>query len=182
MCPKLETPRLALRPPGKDDIAPMVTLLGDYDVAKNLGTAPHPYREEHARAFLERLEERRAKGEDHVFSILDKEGGLFMGCCGAHLKADGFHVGYWLGKPYWGSGVMSEAAKRLVCFLFKDLKAERLHAGWFHDNPASGRVLAKLGFVHVDDSPHECLARGHDVLCHNMVLMRENFGRKRNTA
>ncbi len=70
------------------------------------------------------------------------------GCCGLHLRESGlFELGYWLGRPFWGHGYATEAARKLAGFAFSRLKATQLTAGYFHDNPASGRVLEKVGFA-----------------------------------
>jgi 8-oxo-dGTP diphosphatase len=162
------------------DVPQIVPLLNDFDVARNLATVPHPYTEEHARTFLVKGTEDRARGEAYPFGVIRKEDGALVGGCGLRLKEDGvFEFGYWFGKPFWGQGYASEAARRLACFAFKDLKAPTLKAGWFYDNPASGRVLEKIGCVPAGNDHRDCLARGHAVYCHVVVLDRENFGRKR---
>ena len=74
---------------------------------------------------------------------------------------DGFEFGYWLGKPFWGLGYATEAAQRLVRFAFDELGLRRVHAGWFHDNPASGHVLAKLGARHNGSRMRELPGPGH---------------------
>lgn len=181
-CSRLETGRLLLRPPESADIPRLIMLIGDYDVAKNLAVVPHPYGIEDARAYLERSARVRAEGTGFNFAILRKWDGVFIGCCGLKLDSGVFEMGYWLGKPYWGKGYATEAARRLAGFAFHDLKAERLEAGYFHDNPGSGRVLEKLGARASGAGPRDCLARGHAVYCHQMVLARENFGRKKDAA
>lgn len=178
-CHRLETERLLLRPPEASDIAAMVTLAGDYDVAKNLSTMPHPYTDDDARSYLARAAEGRAKGSDFSFAITRRGDRAFMGITGAHLRDSGlFEMGYWLGKPYWGQGYATEAARKLAGFLFHRLKTTRVTAGYYHDNPASGRVLEKVGFQPDGASQRDCLARGHTVYCLGMLLERENFGRK----
>ena len=177
--PRLETERLLLRPPEFRDVPAITTWLGDFDVAKNLASVPHPYREEDAREFIARAAERLAAGEAYCFAVARKEDGVFMGCCGLHLKDGQFELGYWLGKPFWGQGYATEAAKRVAGFAFHDLKATSVWAGWYHDNPASGRVLEKLGGRHEGTEQRCSLARGQEVACHRMTLTREEFGRKR---
>jgi RimJ/RimL family protein N-acetyltransferase len=118
-----------------------------------------------------------APGGSHVFAIQRRGDGLFLGCCGLH-PADGFEFGYWLGKPFWGRGYATEAAHRLVLFAFEELGQETVHAGWFFDNPASGHVLAKLGARHNGSQMRDSRARGVKVLCHDMLLTREEFLRK----
>jgi RimJ/RimL family protein N-acetyltransferase len=114
-------------------------------------------------------------GDEHRFVIQRKSDGLFWhdgtACRG------GYEFGYWLGKPFWGFGYATEA--RTVgepCLLA--LGQDSVHAGWFYDNPASGRVLAKLGARHNGSAMRDCRARGRAVLCHDMLLTRADFLRK----
>ncbi len=177
---RLESERLLLRAPAAFDIAEIVTLAGDYDVAKNLSRMPHPYHEDDARNWIDRMAEARAKGSDYGFAIARKDDGAFMGSCGLHLRDGGaFEFGYWLGKPFWGRGYATEAARRLVAFAFMELRLETVIAGYFHDNPASGRVLEKLGCVADGAVQRDCLSRGHTVYCHNVVLTAGQFWKKK---
>ncbi|MEI9930882.1 MAG: GNAT family N-acetyltransferase [Rhizomicrobium sp.] len=145
-CFRLESERLLLREPEALDVPAIAALMNDWDVVKNLASAPFPYLEEHASAFIGRQDDGRAKGTDFVFAITRKNDGTLMGKCGLHLKDDGFELGYWIGKPYWKQGYATEAAAEVLAFGFRNLRADAIWAGWFHDNPASGRVLEKLGF------------------------------------
>jgi ribosomal-protein-alanine N-acetyltransferase len=166
----LESERLILRSPRPADIPAMTVWLGDYDVAKMTSRIPHPYGEDDAEAFV-------AAGEKHRFAVSRKTDGLFLGMIGLH-PADDYEFGYWLGKPFWGLGYATEAARRLVAYGFEALELETVRAGWFHDNPASGHVLAKLGARHNGSKMRDCRARGHKVLCHEMLLTRADFLRK----
>ncbi|MBN9534390.1 MAG: GNAT family N-acetyltransferase [Alphaproteobacteria bacterium] len=181
-CCRLETERLLLRPPEEADIPSTVVLLGDFDVAKNLARVPHPFTRAHAEDFLRSSIEAHAAGTAFRFSILRKAGEMHIGSIGLSLRDGVFELGYWLGRPYWGQGFATEAARRVAGFAFYNLKATRIVAGRFYDNPASGRVLAKLGAVAAGVEPRDCLARGHAVYCHNVTLARENFGRTRKFA
>jgi len=181
-CCGLETERLLLRKPEEADVPAITAMIGDWDVVKNLATAPYPYLEEHARQFIARIAEGRATGESHVFAITRKPAGAYMGTIGLHLRDGAFEIGYWLGKPHWKMGYASEAARKVISFAFRELKATKLVAGWFHDNPASGHVLEKLGFQPDGAEQRDCAARGHSVYCHRVVLDRENFGRKKVAA
>ena len=178
-CRRLETERLLLRQPEASDIAAMVALANDYEVAKNLSRMPYPYGEDDAQSFIARSEESRARGTDFSFVITRKADGTLLGGCGAHLRDNGFfEIGYWLGKPHWGRGYATEAARKLAGFTFHALKATKVTAGYFHDNPASAHVLEKVGFRPDGASQRDCLARGHTVYCLGMLLERENFGRR----
>jgi ribosomal-protein-alanine N-acetyltransferase len=166
----LESERLILRPPRPSDVAAMTVWLGDYDVARMLARVPYPYNEADAESFV-------ADAPPHRYVIQRKRDGLFMGMIGLHPEDD-YEFGYWLGKPFWGRGYATEAARRLVTFAFVELDRETVHAGWFHDNPASGNVLAKLGARHNGSRMRDSRARGIKILCHDMLLTRADFLRK----
>ena len=166
----LESERLILRPPRPTDIQSMTVWLSDFHVAKMTSRIPHPYGEGDAETFL-------ALADEYRFVIQRKKDGVFLGMTGLHAE-DGHEFGYWLGKPFWGQGYATEAAHRLVRYAFVALGLESVHAGWFHDNPASGNVLAKLGARHNGSAMRDCQARGRAVLCHDMLLTRADFLRK----
>jgi ribosomal-protein-alanine N-acetyltransferase len=169
----LETERLLLRPPRAADISHLVPLLNDFDVSKNLSSVPHPYTEDDACAFIVKTDYGFREGTDYLFAILVRPD-LFIGVCGLH-PSGGWQFGYWLGKPYWGKGYATEAAGRVVAFAFDVLKTETLRAGWYHDNPVSGRVLEKLGFRLTGEAERGCLARGCTVRCHLVELDRATY-------
>src|ERR1700733_3602709 len=119
----LESERLILRPPKPTDIQSMTVWLSDYDVARMTARVPHPYNEGDAEDFV-------AAGAPNRFVIERKRDGLFLGMAGLHVDED-CEFGYWLGKPFWGQGYATEAARRLAQFAFESLGLENLHAGWF---------------------------------------------------
>jgi [ribosomal protein S5]-alanine N-acetyltransferase len=176
----LETERLLLRPPRAADISHLVPLLDDYEVSKNLSPVPHPYTEEDASAFIVRVNYDLATGTDYVFAIRLRSG-VFIGLCGVHPQR-GWEFGYWLGRPFWRQGFATEAGSRVVTFAFEELAAETLKAGWFHDNPASGRVLAKLGFRQCGEGERSCTARGCVVNCHLVELDRATYMTRKKTS
>jgi len=152
----------------------MTVWLSDFDVARMTSRVPHPYGEGDAETFL-------ALADEHRFVIQRKSDGLFLGMTGLYAQdghETGYEFGYWLGKPFWGFGYATEGAHRLVNYAFAALDLETVHAGWFYDNPASGRVLAKLGARHNGSAMRDCRARGRAVLCHDMLLTRADFLRK----
>ena len=166
----LDSDRLILRPPRPSDITAMTVWLRDYDVAKMTARVPYPYYEAYAEDFI-------AAAPQNRFVIARKDSGLFLGMIGLYPDED-CEFGYWLGKPFWGLGYATEAARRLVKFAFEELDQGHVSAGWYHDNPASGHVLAKLGARHTGSKMRDCAARGRAVLCHDMLLTRADFLRK----
>ena len=170
----LETSRLLLRSPEVTDVAQIVPLLGNFEVVRNLGLVPHPYTERNGHWWVSDTAAKRARGEEYAFSVVNKKTLAYLGCCTVHSSVD-FELGYWLGKPYWGEGYATEAARRVARFAFEDLHAEKLTSGYMHDNPGSGRVLAKLGFVYSHDEMRGCLSRNEEVLQHRVVVTHEAF-------
>ena len=136
----MKTSRLILRSLETRDADQIALLAGDFEVASKTGRIPYPYSREAALQWLTGLDE----GE-RVYCI--EFAGALTGLCGYTLRADGSaEIGYWLGKPYWGRGFATEAVRALMDFGFTKGGVKRFTSGHFTDNPASGRVLTKLGF------------------------------------
>ncbi len=148
---RLETDRLLLRPPTMEDAPAIQVLVNDERIAKVTLNIPYPYPDNGAVEWLERVFARgQDDGEYHVpFAITRKADGLYMGTIGISVgnPYDASEVGYWLGVEFWGQGYMTEALTRMIQFGFEELKLNRIHAGHFADNPASGRVMKKAGMV-----------------------------------
>jgi RimJ/RimL family protein N-acetyltransferase len=159
----LETPRLKLRPLVAADAPTIHEYCSDWDVACRLARVPHPYPDELAETFIARQALDAAGGTAHVFAI-DYVGRL-AGVIGIERRERGaWDLGYWLGKPWWGRGLATEAARRITDFGFVDAGLDRIEARHHQDNLASGRVLAKCGFQEFGRGPSHSLARGRDVL------------------
>jgi RimJ/RimL family protein N-acetyltransferase len=157
----IRTPRLLLRPPVLADAARISLLAGDYDVASMTGTIPHPYSEGQAAEWIGSV---LAGEEGVVFAIL--RSGALIGCTGYRaFGQDHAELGYWIGKPYWGMGYATEAVEALIAHAFGADGFDYLTAGRFTDNPASDRVLRKLGFDDLGGEMRDCAARGARVEC-----------------
>jgi RimJ/RimL family protein N-acetyltransferase len=176
----LHTERLILRPPGRQDLNHIVRLLGDYEVAKYLSRVPYPYTEQNGRDFLLMAARGWARDEDYIFAICLKNARACIGMCGVHPSRD-WEIGYWIGQPYWGKGYGTAAVARLIAYAFEQ-GADRLTARWFHDNPASGRVLEKLGFAASGEDSGLCLARRERVNAHVVALDRAAYGTRKMAA
>ncbi|HEY4943807.1 MAG TPA: GNAT family N-acetyltransferase [Rhizomicrobium sp.] len=174
------TQRLILRAPMMADMSAFVALLSDYDVVKNLGPVEYPYSNALFRDHLARSDGERRGGTDFAFAVTRAMDGAFIGICSVHAKAENaWELGYWYGKPYWGQGYATEAAAPVMRFAFEDRGAALLTSGWFVDNPASGHVLEKLGFVASGTVERNCLSRGCTVLSNRVQLTRAEFARKK---
>ncbi len=147
--PQLETPRLRLRAFAPADVPPLVALAGNYEVARNTLNIPHPYHAEDARYWVQATQENYAQQTGYAFAIELRATGEFIGGIGLTLERrfDRAEAGYWLGQPYWGRGLASEALGVLLRFGFGELKLNKIYATHIAGNPASGRVMLKNGMV-----------------------------------
>ena len=138
------TPRLLLRPGFPEDAPALAMAIADRAIVRNLGNAPWPYRVRDAEAFL-------ASPRDPVLPSLlmfERTAGppQLVGACGLARRPSGaVELGYWIARPHWGRGFATEAATALID-IARTLGLTQLEGAHFIDNPASGRVLEKLGF------------------------------------
>nr|MBN2277464.1 GNAT family N-acetyltransferase [candidate division Zixibacteria bacterium] len=145
--PGLLTTRLALRPFTLND-APMVQkLAGDPAIAATMHSIPHPYEDGMAEKWIETHAEEYKQGKLVNFAIVLRENHQLLGAmglqiAGIHRKAE---LGYWIGHPYWGNGYCTEAGRAVVAFGFESLGLNRIFARFMIVNPASGRVMEKIG-------------------------------------
>ena len=139
------TQRLLLRPGFREDAPALFRAIADEAIVRNLATAPWPYRFADAESFLSR--ERGAKDAACLVFLRTQGAPRLIGGVGLGPAPDGGQeLGYWIARPYWGLGFATEAARAMIANARDSLRLRRLEAGHFLDNPASGRVLRKLGF------------------------------------
>lgn len=170
----IATERLILRPLEMRDRAHLIKLANNWKVAKNLSKMPYPYTEAAADWWLGQQAALWAGGKSVVLAVtIDDE---LIGGIGVGVREDRddeeWELGYWLGEPYWNRGYASEAAAALRDYAFAGLKLERVVAGHYAENHASGRILSKLGFRYTCEVFRHSLARGADVKCLEMALPR----------
>ena len=153
------TPRLLLRPGFPEDAPALAAAMADELVVRNLATAPWPYTLRDAEAFL-------ACPRDPVLPsllIFERTDGppRLAGACGLGRRPSGsVELGYWIARAHWGRGIATEAGLALID-IARTLGFSSLEAGHFVDNPASGRVLEKLGFRPIGiTAPRMSCARG----------------------
>lgn len=142
------TPRLSLRPPRLSDLSALVSLVGDWRVARPT-RIPHPYSREDGVRFVRANEKNRRSGAGLALLIFDRNDGKLVGGTGIH-EIDWpelqFELGYWIAPSEWGKGIAAEASYAVCREAFRGLRLHRAHAGVFAFNPRSARVLRKIGF------------------------------------
>ena len=138
----IETRHLILRPLAASDAVHFARLLGpDPEAVRQMAQMPDPCTEDAAREWIEA----RLGPGGYVFAILRRSDGEFLGIAGFGGPAEMPEVGYWVGAGYRGQGYATEAIRALVEYA-AFIGVPRLHADTFPNNPASERVLAKVGF------------------------------------
>lgn len=144
---QLQTAPLLLRRCLPSDAANVRELAGDPEVARTTLNIPHPYEAGMAEAWIAHLEAAWTRGTKFGYAIVEAKTGDLAGTCtllhdADHARAE---LVYWIGKRFWNRGYATQAATVLVAEGFRSLGLERIHAAHFASNPASGRVMEKIG-------------------------------------
>jgi len=147
---KLITPRLSLREISLKDAKDLIEGIGNIEVSKHLLPVPHPYSLRDAKYFINHCKKKRTKKPrtEYELSIELKSekkviGGFGLIDVDRHNKTA--HLGYWLAKPYWRKGYITETAKEVIDFAFNKIKLRKLTIPIFKDNIPSNSLAKKLG-------------------------------------
>lgn len=146
----IKTERLVLRPWEENDAEDLYKYAQNPKIGPIAGWPPHKNVEDS----LEIINTVFAKKETYAIT----KNGEAIGSIGLLIHPDGNHywgdgcgeLGYWIGEPFWGEGLVVEASIELLKHGFDDLRLEKIYATFRNDNFQSKRVLEKLGFKFVD--------------------------------
>lgn len=156
------TERLLLRPGWVEDAPALCRTIGDEAVVRNLARAPWPYTLGDAERFLQQPP---VQNRPH-FLVFLRDTAELVG--GIGLEGDDrAELGYWIARAHWGKGLASEAGQAVVDLCDASLRLQRLEASYAIDNPASGNVLAKLGF-----RPNGAIAERHSLGRNGPITVR----------
>ena len=149
-CPTLYTERLILRPFTLADADDVQRLAGDAAVASTTLNIPHPYEDGLAEQWISTHQEKFDLGIGVTFAVTLRDGDALIGCIGLIMNQRHSRgtLGYWVGKPWWNSGYCTEAALAVLQYGLEELGLHRIVATHFARNPASGRVMQKIGMTH----------------------------------
>ena len=141
----LETERLILRPWSEDDAEELYKYAKDIDVGPMAGWPVHTS-VENSREII-----RTVLSAPETYAVCLKETGKPIGSIGLHRndlaeKDDEYELGYWIGKPFWGQGLIPEASREILRYAFEDLEMSRIWCGYYDGNEKSHKVQIKLGF------------------------------------
>lgn len=172
----METARLILRTWHDDDVGFLTRELANFKVTRNTGSIPHPYEKADAVAYIARLK-LPVIGALHQAIILKRAPDKPIG--GVGLYADpqlaSCELGYWLAEAQWGQGYALEAATVMVSHASTVLNHDNIVAHYHNDNPASGRILQRLGFRESEQVEKFSKAQGKLVLAMRTCLSRTQW-------
>ncbi|MBC7187156.1 MAG: GNAT family N-acetyltransferase [Calditrichaeota bacterium] len=145
--PTLSTARLILRPFRLSDAPVVQELAGAWEVAATTAAIPHPYPDGVAEQWIATHQKEYDEGHALTLAITLKSSGELIGAITAIIDGSNkvAELGYWVGKPYWNQGYCTEAARAMVDHAFRVLGVNRVQARHMTKNPASGRVMQKIG-------------------------------------
>jgi RimJ/RimL family protein N-acetyltransferase len=147
--PNITTDRLILRPFELSDASTVQQLVGDLAIADTTLNIPHPYLDGMAEGWIATHQPQFEIGTSVVFAITLRTTGALIGSIslGIERRHNRAELGYWIGVPYWGKGYCTEAGHELFAYGFTSLELNRIYSCHFTRNPASGKVMQKLGMI-----------------------------------
>lgn len=154
---ELVTERLKLRRFSISDAEVVESLLNDREIASNTRSIDFPYPKGAALVWIEHQQANWEAGKSSVFAICNRKTDQLVGAIGLEIEESDHHaeLGYWIGREFWNKGYCSEAGAAVLKHGFDQLGLHRIHSHYLTRNPASGRVMEKIGML------REGLLRGH---------------------
>ncbi|MCX6825824.1 MAG: GNAT family protein [candidate division Zixibacteria bacterium] len=170
---RLEGKRIILRKPVRADAYPLYLNAKDKEISRYT-FLPRPYTLEGAYDFIRKNHIMRRKGRIIPLGIEWRENGQIIGMIslmGIDHKNKNAELGYWLGKKYWGKGIMKEAICLILRYGFRELKLVRIYAHVMHPNMTSASLLERIGFTFEGRRRKVLLHRRKwmDYLCYGML-------------
>ncbi|ACS42463.1 MULTISPECIES: GNAT family N-acetyltransferase [Methylorubrum] len=182
---RIETRRLWLRWPTARDAEAVSRFAGDPAVAEMTARISSPLPLPEAESFVIQARAMNTAGEGLIMALCRRAAPAnLIGVVSVENRPDASepHLGYWLGRPFWGEGLMTEAAEALVDATFAYAGERALASSAMIGNPGSRRVLEKCGFRLTGESAPVFEARGGAVPSHNFRLDRAEWLDRRGTA
>lgn len=172
----METARLSLRDWQEDDVDVLTRELANFRITRNTGSIPHPYTKTDAIAYIARLK-LPVDGALHQAIILTLAPREIIGGIGLYAdpQKGTCELGYWLAEAHWGHGYALEAAQAVIAHAFDFLHHTAINACFHDDNPASGKILYRLGFQTIGPCEKFSKAQGKLVSVANTKLTKEQW-------
>lgn len=180
---RLETQRLWLRWPSAADAAAVTKFAGEAQIAQWTAHIPHPLPAGAAERFVIEARQANMAGEAlHLALTLRTRPQALIGLVSLSKTDDQAMLGYWLGRPYWGDGLMAEAVRDLLAFVWLTSGVDQVVAEIMIGNERSRDVLAACGFARARATECAAPARGGAVAAERYVAARSGFAARRGFA
>lgn len=168
--PNLFTPRLRLRKIEIEDVPALLRYANNPKIAQFVLNIPHPYQEPDAVFRISYVVQGFKNKARVVWAIVSKERDELIGEIGLHFvgSKDVAQLGYWIGEPFWNTGIGSETVAAVARFGFENLGLNLIFGTCHVENPASAKVLSKNGFAEVSINGNVC----------QMNLTKDEFERR----
>ena len=177
---RLETARLMLVPLTPAHAEPLFALLDDWEVVRMLAAVPWPLTLDDVASHAAGLQHQSPARADFVITARNGP----VGMCTVKAPGTGRpprampRLGYWIGRRHWGQGYATEALEALAGYAFRSFGGNLTGAGVFADNPASRRVLEKLGFERAGAYSLACRSRGETVTVEDFRTTRARWAER----
>ena len=174
----METDRLILRPWRESDAVSLFRYASDPDIGPIAGWLPHASVDDS----LEII--RTVFASPEIYAVVLKNSHEPVGSCGimfsdslhsADMKQGEAEIGYWIGKPYWGQGMIPEAVKAFLSRCFNKLRLDAVWCGYYEGNDKSKRVCEKSGFKYHHTNPDIVSPLGDKRTEHFYVMTKEDY-------
>lgn len=174
----ITTNRLLLRQFQNSDAEAVALLCNNYSIYKNTLYLPYPYTIEDALKWIEPHHENYTANKSYEFAITDKDSGEVYGAIALtnNKRFNNGEMAYWIGEEFWGNGFATEAAQAILQFAFDEKQYHKVFARYFKSNPASGRVMQKLGMKQEGILIEHVIKenRYEDLICYGKINPVEN--------
>lgn len=146
----ITTERLILRPFDISDATRVSEFCNNYNIYKSTLTLPYPYPIQSALLWINTHEDNFRTDKSYEFAITDKSSCELYGAIGLsnNQKHKNGEIGYWIGEDYWGNGYATEALGAIIKFAFFEKGYHKVYGRYFVSNPASGKIMQKVGMTH----------------------------------
>jgi len=159
----ITTSRLTLRPFTKADSFDVQNLVGNVNVSKSTLNIPHPYDDQQAKEWIACHQLQWYQKLAVTYAVVYSSTHDLVGSISLmDITRGEASLGYWIGEPYWNMGFCTEASNAIIQFAFKTMKLRKLLANHASNNPASGKVMRKIGMAYIGHSSVKRL-NGHEV-------------------
>lgn len=175
--PEIKTDRLTLRRIEISDLIDLVYQANNEKIADQIFNINYPYTEADAVFRMNVVLQGFEQKNRFIFAITQVDEDKLIGEIGLNLDTDHHRaeMGYWIAEDYWGKGIATEACKAVLKFGFNELGLHKIFATHFKNNPASGKILNKIGMMQEAELKDHYLIEGEYRTAYQYRLTKKEY-------